>query len=139
MGSEMCIRDRVSPIRPVGSDVTLTCTVVLSPAVSVEVDVSTAWTGPDGLETINNAHSVIGSTTTYTSTAMVRSFRRDQSGNYTCTATASPNPLLSMFLMRGGSRLGIVKVTTGMVATILLLISIVWSSYHSFPRCLYLS
>ena len=104
--------DPVSPIRPVGSDVTLTCTVVLSTAVSVEVDVSTAWTGPDGLETINNAHSVIGSTTTYTSKAMINSFGRDQSGNYTCTATVSST---SSFLTGSGSQSGTARVTVGKV------------------------
>ena len=71
-----------------GSTVTLTCTVELSPAVDVPVTVNTVWTGPDGFMTTNTAQRM-GSTTTYTSTAMVSSFGRDQSGNYTCTATVS--------------------------------------------------
>ena len=76
----------------VGSTVTLTCTVELSPAVDVPVTVNTVWTGPDGFMTTNTAQSVMGSTTTYTSTAMVSSFGRDQSVNYTCTATLRPHP-----------------------------------------------
>ena len=33
-------------IRPIGSNVTLTCTVELSPVVDVPVTVNTVWTGP---------------------------------------------------------------------------------------------
>ena len=108
--SVIVTNDPVSPIRPVGSDVTLNCNVELSPAVDVLVTVNTEWTGPAGFMTTNTAQPVMGSTTTYTSIAMVSSFGRDQSGNYRCTATASPNPS-SMFHTGGGSRLEIVKVT----------------------------
>ena len=78
-----------NPIRPVGSAITLTCTVELNPAVDVPVTVTTVWTGPAGFMTTNTAQPVMGSTTTYTSTAMVNSFGRDQSGVYTCEATLS--------------------------------------------------
>ena len=73
----------------VGSTLILTCTVELSPAVDVPVTVNTVWTGPDGFMTTNTAQSVMGSNTTYISTAMVSSFGRNQSGDYTCTATVS--------------------------------------------------
>ena len=100
--------DPVSPIRPVGSDVTLTCTVELSPAVDVPVTVNTVWTGPDGFMTTNTAQPVRGNPTTYTSTAMVSSFERDQSGNYTCTAT-----VISTFQFISGSELqpGTARIT----------------------------
>ena len=75
----------VSPIRPIGSAVTLTCTVELSPAVDVPVTVNTEWTGSDGFMTTNTAQPVIGSTTTYTSTAMVNAFGRGQFGDYICS------------------------------------------------------
>ena len=78
-----------TPIRPIGSNVTLNCTVVLSPLVDVPVVVNTVWTGPDGFMTTNTAQPVMGSTTTYTSTDVVMSFGREQSGNYTCRATVS--------------------------------------------------
>ena len=74
--------DPVSPIQPVGSDVTLTCSVELSPAVDVPVAVNTVWTGPD---VFMPAQAAIGSTTTFTSTATVSSFGRNQSGVYNCT------------------------------------------------------
>ena len=75
---------------PLGSNVTLTCTVELSPVVDFPVTVNTVWTGPDGFMT-NDTAQVVESTTTYTSTAMIRSFGRNQSGTYTCTATVSPD------------------------------------------------
>ena len=73
----------------VGSSVTLTCTVELSPSVDVPVTVNIVWTGPAGFMTTNTAQPVMGSTTTYISTAIVNSLGRDQSGDYTCTATVS--------------------------------------------------
>ena len=69
--------------------VNLTCTVELSPSVDVPVTVNSKWSGPDGFVTANTAQPVMGSSTTYTSTVMVRSFGRDQSGNYTCRANVS--------------------------------------------------
>ena len=72
----------------VGSSVTLTCTVELSASVDVPVTVNIVWTGPAGFMTTNTAQPVMpGSTTTYISTAIVNSLGRDQSGDYTCTAT----------------------------------------------------
>ena len=102
--------DPVSPIRPVGSNVTLTCTVELSPAVDVPVTVNTVWTGPDGFMTTNTAQPVMGSTITYTSTTMVNSFGGDQSGVYNCMATVSSS---SSFLTGSGSQSGTARVTVG--------------------------
>ena len=100
--------DPISPIRPVGSDVTLTCTVELSPAVDVPVTLNTVWTGPE---------VVTLSTTTpveedLISTATVNSFGRDQSGNYTCRATVSS---ASSFLTDSGLKSGTATVTVGKV------------------------
>ena len=79
--------DQPNPIRPFGSTVTLTCTVVLAEYVEC-LTVNTEWTGPNGFSQ-NEMAQRMGSTTTYTSTAMVSSFGRDQSGDYTCTATVN--------------------------------------------------
>ena len=104
--------DPVSPIQPfISPDVTLTCTVELSPAVDVPVTLNTVWTGPDGFMTTNTAQPVVGSTTTYTSTAVVSSFGRDQSGNYTCSATVTSN---SQYLT-DSSKFGSKNVTTGKI------------------------
>ena len=78
--------DQPIPIRP-ESTVTLTCTVVLAEYVE-GLTVNTEWTGPNGFSE-NGMAQRMGSTTTYTSTAMVSSFERDQSGDYTCTATVN--------------------------------------------------
>ena len=102
--------DPDSPIRPVESDVTVTCTVELSPAVDVPVTVNTVWTGPYGFMTTNTAQPVMGSTTTYTSTAMVSSFGRDQSGDYTCTATVNSN---SSFVISSGSQFDTANLIVG--------------------------
>ena len=77
----------------VGTTVTLTCTVELSPSVDVPVTVNTVWTGPAGFMTTNTAQPVMGNTTTYISTAIVNSLGRNQSGDYTCTATVSSNAI----------------------------------------------
>ena len=104
--------DLISPIRALGSYVILTCTVELSPAVDVPVTLSMVWTGPDGA-TLPPTTLVMESLTRYTSTAIVSSFGRNQSGVYTCIATVSPKPS-SLFLMKDGSEiLGTVEVTTG--------------------------
>ena len=76
-----------------GSTITLTCTVELSQSVDVPVAVSTMWTGPDNFNIVTQQ---MGSTTTYTSTVMVSSFGRNQSGDYTCIATVNST---SQFIM----------------------------------------
>jgi hypothetical protein len=76
-----------SPIRPIGSAVTLVCTVVLSPAVDVPVTVNIYLSDPAGSPLITTTPSVSGSN--YTSTAMVNSFEREDSGLYMCTVSTS--------------------------------------------------
>ena len=90
----------------VGSTVTLTCTVELDPSVDVPVTVDTMWTGPDKLIM---AQQMVN-TTTYTSTVVVSSFGRDQSGDYTCTATVSSN---SSFIIDSMSTTSTKRVTAG--------------------------
>ena len=97
-----------NPIRPVGSTVTLICTVFLAEYVD-GLTVNTDWTGPNGFSE-NGMAQHMGSTSTYTSTAMVSSFGRDQSGNYTCTATVSST---SSFLSTSTSLSDIARVRTG--------------------------
>ena len=105
--------DPISPIRPIGSNVTVNCTVELSPAVDVPVTVNTVWTGPDGFMTTNTAQPVIlENTTTYSSTAVVSSFGRDQSGVYNCTATIK-SMNMSEFLSDSESLSGRMNITVG--------------------------
>ena len=102
--------DQPNPIGSVGANVTLTCAVEFTLTVDILITVNTVWTGPDGFMTTNTAQSVMGSTTTYTSTAMVSSFGRDQSGDYTCTATVSST---SSFVISSGSHSGTTNVIVG--------------------------
>ena len=87
----------VSPIRPVGSTVTLTCTVYLSPLVDVPVTVNVQLSAPAGVTITPVTNSVMENTTRYTSTFMIYSFGRNQSGEYTCITTVelvTANPLV---------------------------------------------
>ena len=103
--------DPLSPIRPIGSNVTLTCTIELSLLVNVPVTVNTEWTGPDGFMTTNIAQRVnIGSTTTYTSKATVFSFRRTHSGKYICSAAITS---LSPFLLDSDTSSATSTITVG--------------------------
>ena len=106
--------DPESPIQPFSSqDVTLTCTVnvELSPAVDVPVTINTVLTRPDGFVSTNTTQPVMGSTTTYTSTAVVNSFGREKSGKYTCNATITSE---SQFIFNS-SEMGHINVSTGKI------------------------
>ena len=80
--------------------------------MDVPVTVNTVWTGPAGFSTTNTAQAMAGSTTTYTSTAMVSSFGRDQSGDYNCTAIVS-STAHSSFLRDGVQTSSSIRVTVG--------------------------
>ena len=102
----------ISPIRPVGSIVTLTCTVDLSPLVDVPVNVTAQISGPMGVTITPVTNSVMESTTRYTSTATVSPFGRDQSGEYTCMATVelvTANP----FIIGGTGVTGMDRIIIG--------------------------
>ena len=98
----------VSPIQSNGSQVTLICTVELSPAVDVPVTVYVWLTDPAGNPLIITTIPKSGST--YTSTAMVRSFGREQSGVYTCSATVNSS---SPYLTNSSLKSGMAYVTVG--------------------------
>ena len=82
----------------------------LSPLVDVPVTVNTVWTGPAGFMTTNTAQPVMGSTTTYISSVVVSSFGRDQSGDYTCTATVSS---AAQSIITSMQTLSSIRVTVG--------------------------
>ena len=87
----------ISPIRPVGSAVTVTCTVELGSVVDIPVTVTTEWTGPAGFMITNIAQPDGESINAYTSTVMISSFGRSESGVYNCAATISSASLNSLF------------------------------------------
>ena len=103
---------QISPIRPIGSNVNLNCSVELSPFVDVPVNVTTQLSGPAGVIITPVTNSVMESTTRYTSVVMINSFRRVQSGEYICTATVelvTANP----FIIGGTGVTGIDRIIIG--------------------------
>ena len=124
--------DPVSPIWPVGSDVTLTCTVELDPAVNVPVTVHTMWTGPNGFMAVDNISQPLMESTgtvlaTYTSTTMISSFGRDQSGVYECTATVSSTSLF----IDSNSQLGMARLTVGKTIASVFIVKVCARNYYS--------
>ena len=101
--------DPVSPIWPVSSNVTLICIVELDPAVDIPVTVNTVWTGPDSVIIAPGSDTTMYNLSAYTSTAVVSSFGRNQSGNYNCTASIN----LTAFVVNIGSSSATTKVTIG--------------------------
>ena len=97
-----------SPIRPIESAVTLNCTVELSPLVDVPVTVNVHLSDPTGSPLTTTTPSVSGSN--HTTTAMISSFGRNQSGNYSCTATLTSD---SLFLTNSGSLSAESYITVG--------------------------
>lgn len=74
-----------SPIRPIGANVTLTCTMESSSLVDVPVTVNVRVTDLNGNTISANATQTM-SLSIYTVTVLVRQFGRYESGNYSCTA-----------------------------------------------------
>ena len=70
----------------------------------------TEWTGPDGFAVNTTAQPTEGSTMNYTSTAVVDSLGRNESGVYTCMATITTT---SPFLRDSASSNGTARITVG--------------------------
>ena len=94
-----------SPVRPIGADVTLICTVELSPVVDVPVTLNVQLSDPAGNLLNTTPPSVSGS-----SIAMISSFGRAQSGIYTCRANISST---SSYLINSRPLFTTKKVTVG--------------------------
>ena len=101
-----------SPIRPIASRVSLDCSCDIAPNLPAEhidvgATVSISLSDPAGTLLSSTAPLVAG--TVYTSSAVISSFGRDQSGLYTCTVSVTSS---SSFVF--GREMSIQKrVTTG--------------------------
>ena len=80
----------------------------LNQYIDVGLTVNVAWIGPDGVSFIPTGHHM-ESTSRYTSTIMVSSFGRQQSGEFTCRATISSDTLLTS----GTEVSGMERITVG--------------------------
>ena len=91
-------QNKPNPIRPIGSNVTLTCIVELPRAVVAargQLMVNIELEDPAG-NTLTGASLVQQSPSTHVSRAEIRSFERRHSGVYTCAATlTSRSPYLT--------------------------------------------
>ena len=89
-----------------GSSPILTCTVELSPAVDVPVNVNTEWSLPD-VTMVTTTSSVMESLTRYTIMANVDAARN---GSYTCRANIDSS---SQFITGSGMTSGSIAITVG--------------------------
>ena len=107
-----------NPVRPIGSAVNLTCTVHVefSPAVDVPVTVDVAWHRPREFVTNSVSQPVTGGVAIYSSTDMIGSFGRDQSGLHTCVTSLYSTRANDYIISR--RRLDTIEVTTGEICGI---------------------
>ena len=85
----MCIRDSISA----GTEVTLTCTVELSPALAgfPSMAVIVIWTGPTGILSGSDPTKMANSPSTYTSILTLATV--ESSGSFTCQAQVNSSSL----------------------------------------------
>ena len=102
--------DKVNPIHPIDSDVLLTCTVELNSLIDIPVNLNIQLMDPKGVSLNVTTTSESVSNSIYTSTATVRSFGRDNSGNYTCAVSANAT---STFVKRSVSESRPTRITLG--------------------------
>ena len=105
--------DPPSPIRPIGASVSLNCSCDIAQSLPaeyinvLELTVSISLQDPSGRQLATTAPQVSG--TVYSTSAVISSLGRDQSGVYTCTASVRTS---SSFII--GREVSIQKrVTTG--------------------------
>ena len=108
-----------NPIPPFGSNVTLTCTVELSPAVDVPVTVNTALTDPNGFMRASTAQPVMGSIANYAAAYMISSFGRSNSGIHDCSAHLVSMPT-NTYISDSSTLRHSIRVTTGRLFTAIL-------------------
>ena len=95
-----------------GDNLTLTCTIQLDGAIDTGVDVTVLWTGPPGNISSDNPTATMDSGTVYESTVTFSSLETSDSGDYTCTATVSPDPS-SEFVAESGGRTDTLSIIVG--------------------------
>ena len=98
-----------------GSDVTVNCTAELGSAVmesELSLLIVDVQLSRDGAPIALSLSDPTVNRTTFIYTAQLSSFGRNDSGNYTCTATVRPQPT-STFLTGMGRMFNTAKITTG--------------------------
>ena len=100
----------------VGGNVTLICLIELDNTVDTSVTVAVVWSASDGVAINNTSSHVIspitGSFPTYNATLHLSNLRTNDSGGYTCNATASPDPP-STFVASSKGQSELLRITVG--------------------------
>ena len=104
----------------VGGNVTLKCLIRLDNTVDSSVTVAVVWSASDGVAITNTSRytvlPVTGSFPTYNATFYVSNLMISDSGNFTCNATASPDPP-SPFIVSSERQSGMLSITIGKTCT----------------------
>ena len=100
----------------VGGNVTLKCLVELDNTVDTSVTLAVVWSASDGVA-INNTSSHVVSPVTdsfpaYNATLHLSNLTTNDSGNYICNATASPDPP-SPFVASNEGQSGMISIAVG--------------------------
>ena len=100
----------------VGGNVTLKCLIQLNNTVDSSVTVAVVWSTSDGVAITNTSRYVVSPVTdsfpSYNATLHLSNLMMNDSGNYTCNATASPDPP-SPFIVSSGRQSGMLNITVG--------------------------
>ena len=121
----------LSPVRSVGSQVTVNCTVSIDLSSSVtDSDLSLLMVDVrlfrDGTQLLNQASTssiITGTTFIYSIARRFDSFGRMDSGNYTCTAEVEPQSNIPYLTASEMSQSTTVKITTGIYYSCMMMIT----------------
>ena len=93
-----------------GTNVTLTCNIVLSDLVDSPVIVDVTWSGPGGEITSDTLSGIAEPSSPFQSTLTFAPLNSDDAGDYTCEATVRPVEVEFITMSLPGSGTGTVIV-----------------------------
>ena len=100
----------------VGENVTLKCLIRLSNTVDTSVKVAVVWSASNGMAITGTSRHVVSPVTdsfpTYNATLHLSNLMRSDTSNYTCNATASPDPP-SPFIVSSERQSELLSITIG--------------------------
>ena len=104
----------------VGGNVTLECLIQLDSTVDSSVTVAVVWSTSDGVAITNTSRYTVSPVTgffpTYNATLYISNLKTNDSGSYTCNATASPDPP-SPFIVSSERQSAMLSISVGKTST----------------------